>query len=188
LAGPVVAAGVVFSRNDPFPHLADSKTLTFQKRERLFDQITRASHVSYSIAFSTVDEIDELNILKATFLAMRRVLETLSVTPDAVLVDGDSRIDEVGAFQRTVVKGDALSFSIAAASILAKVTRDRWITEKAREYPCYEFENHKGYGTKKHLLLLNKFGPCPLHRKSFSPVRTLLGRDGAIGDNNGRII
>jgi ribonuclease HII len=178
LAGPVVAAGVVFHKNDHFPHLADSKTLTSQKREKLFDQITRSPHVSCSIAFSTVDEIDKLNILKATFLAMRRVLETLSVTPDAVLVDGDSRIDEVVTFQRPVIKGDALSFSIAAASILAKVTRDRWITEIARDYPCYEFENHKGYGTKKHLQLLNKFGPCPLHRKSFSPVRVLLERGG----------
>ena len=174
LAGPVTAACVVFHKKITFPGLNDSKVLNEKKRELLFQEITASKDLSFSIGSCSSDEIDTLNILNATFLAMKRAVQGLDVFPDALLVDGNQSIKGISCYQKTVIKGDARSYSIAAASILAKVTRDRWITEQAKIYTPYEFEKHKGYGTQRHMELLKKYGPCPLHRKSFAPVRRLL--------------
>ena len=174
LAGPVMAACVIFHKRQALAKITDSKALSSRSREELFEQIITISHISYSIGVSSADEIDRLNILNATFLAMKRALKNLSVRPDALLIDGNMGLKDIGIYQKTVVKGDARSFSIAAASIIAKVTRDRWIIEKSQEYPEYEFEQHKGYGTRRHMELLKKIGPCSLHRKSFAPVRDML--------------
>lgn len=174
LAGPVMAACVIFHKRQALANITDSKALSSRSREELFEQIITTSHISYSIGVSSVDEIDRLNILNATFLAMKRALKDLSVRPDALLIDGNMGLKDIAIYQKTVVKGDTRSFSIAAASIIAKVTRDRWIIEKSQEYPEYEFEQHKGYGTRKHMELLKKIGPCPLHRRSFAPVKDML--------------
>lgn len=165
LAGPVYAAAVILPQGLVIEGLNDSKKLTEKKREALFDVICREA-ISYGIAYSTPEEIDELNILNASQLAMRRAVAMLTPVPDLVLVDGNVA-REFSMDARTVVKGDSLSMSIAAASILAKVSRDRVMAELAREYPQYQLEKHKGYPTPLHMNLVREFGPSPIHRKTF---------------------
>ena len=165
LAGPVCAAAVVLPRDLEIEGLNDSKKLSDKRRRVLFDEIT-AQAVTYGIAFATEQEIDEINILQATFLAMRRALAQLSIQPSIALIDGNRETD-FGLPARTIVKGDSLSANIAAASILAKVTRDDFMLEQAKLYPEYGFDIHKGYGTKAHYEALRKYGPCPIHRRTF---------------------
>ena len=165
LAGPVCAAAVILPRGLEIPGLNDSKKLTDKKRRELYDVIVSEAEV-YGIAFATEQEIDEINILQATFLAMERAVSHLSVRPDLALVDGN-RAPKLPLPVKTVVKGDSLSANIAAASILAKVTRDRLLEELDTQYPAYGFAVHKGYGTKRHYEALREFGPCPVHRMSF---------------------
>ena len=165
LAGPVYAAAVILPRGLVIEGLNDSKKLTEKKRAELFNVIT-AKAVAYGIASADEKEIDEINILQATFLAMRRAIAALPVRPDLALIDGN-RDSDFGVPSETVVRGDGLSANIAAASILAKVTRDRVMERFAEEYPQYGFEIHKGYGTKRHYEALREFGPCPIHRQSF---------------------
>ena len=165
LAGPVCAAAVILPPGIGIPGLNDSKKLTDKKRRELYDVIT-AQAVSYGIAFASEQEIDEINILQATFLAMQRAMEKLDPAPELALIDGN-RAKDFGLPVRTIVGGDGLSASIAAASILAKVTRDRLMEEYDAQYPQYGFAVHKGYGTKRHYEALHAFGPCPIHRQSF---------------------
>jgi ribonuclease HII len=165
LAGPVCAAAVILPPDMEIPGLNDSKKLTDKKRRELFDIIT-AEAVSYGIALISEKEIDEINILQATFRAMEQAVARMDVTPDLVLVDGN-REPKLPYPVRTVVKGDSLSASIAAASILAKVTRDRFMEQIDESYPQYGFAVHKGYGTKRHYAALTKFGPSPIHRMTF---------------------
>ena len=165
LAGPVCAAAVILPPDIQIEGLNDSKKLTDKKRRALYDVITEQA-VSYGIAFADEQEIDEINILQATFLAMRRAFEKLTVAPDIALIDGN-RAPGLSCRERTVVHGDALSASIAAASILAKVTRDRLMEEYDAQYPQYGFAVHKGYGTQRHYAALREFGACPIHRQSF---------------------
>ncbi|MFZ4288107.1 ribonuclease HII [Variovorax sp. HJSM1_2] len=172
LAGPVVAAAVILNDLDPIAGLADSKKLTAARREALFDEI-RAKALCCSVAEASVEEIDQLNILQATMLAMRRAVEGLRLTPARVLVDGN-RLPTLRVLAEAIVKGDALVPAISAASILAKVTRDRWCAEVDAHYPQYGFAVHKGYGTAAHLDALRAHGASPLHRRTFSPVRQVL--------------
>ena len=165
LAGPVCAAAVILPRGLEIPGLNDSKKLTEKKREELFDRIVDSA-VSYGIAFGSVEEIETLNILGATFLAMNRAIEQLKPQPELALIDGN-RNAGITVSSRCVIKGDATCADIAAASILAKVTRDRLMLELAAQYPEYHFEQHKGYGTKLHYEALREFGPSPVHRPSF---------------------
>lgn len=165
LAGPVCAAAVILPRDLEIEGLNDSKKLSDKRRRVLFDEIT-AQAVTYGIAFATEQEIDGINILQATFLAMRRALAQLSIQPSIALIDGNRETD-FGLPVRTIVKGDSLSANIAAASILAKVTRDDFMLEQAKLYPEYGFDIHKGYGTKAHYEALRKYGPCPIHRRTF---------------------
>ena len=165
LAGPVCAAAVILPKDLQIPGLTDSKKLTDKKRRELFPLIQEQA-LAYGIGFATEQEIDEINILQATFLAMQRALEQLTVKPDLALIDGN-REKDFGIPVKTVVKGDSLSANIAAASILAKVTRDNLMQEMAETYPQYGFEIHKGYGTKAHYAALREFGACPIHRMSF---------------------
>ena len=165
LAGPVCAAAVILPPDIQIEGLNDSKKLTDKKRRALYDVITEQA-VSYGIAFADEQEIDEINILQATFLAMRRAFEKLTVTPDIALIDGN-RAPGLSCRERTIVHGDALSASVAAASILAKVTRDRLMEEYDAQYPQYGFAVHKGYGTQRHYAALREFGACPIHRQSF---------------------
>ncbi len=169
LAGPVVAAAVILDEMNPIAGLADSKKLTAARRERLFDEI-RAKALCCSIAQASVEEIDRLNILQATMLAMQRAVNGLRLRPTKVLVDGN-RLPVLDVLAEAVVKGDALVPAISAASILAKVHRDRWCAEFHAQYPQYGFDGHKGYGTAAHLEALRAHGPCPQHRRSFAPVR-----------------
>ena len=172
LAGPVVAAAVILDDLNPIRGLADSKVLTARKREQLYDEI-RAKALCCSIAEASVDEIDRINILQATMLAMRRAVEGLRLKPSLVLVDGN-RLPVLAMRAEAIVKGDSKVASISAASILAKVTRDRWCAELDAQYPQYGFAGHKGYGTAEHLLALQTHGACPQHRKTFSPVTKVL--------------
>ena len=165
LAGPVCAAAVILPDGLVIEGLDDSKKLTEKKRDALYDIICEEA-IAYGIAFASVEEIEEMNILQATFLAMKRAVEGLSVKPDLALVDGNQK-PNLDIQARTLVKGDAKSPSIAAASILAKVTRDRLMTEIAEEYPQYEFPKHKGYGTKLHYEKIMEHGISPVHRRSF---------------------
>lgn len=165
LAGPVCAAAVMLPRGLDIPGLNDSKKLTAKKREELYGIIC-AGAVCYGVAFAGVEEIERLNILNATFLAMNRAIAQLSVPPQLALIDGN-RDSGIEAPSRCIVKGDALCADIAAASVLAKVTRDRYMTALASEYPQYGFEKHKGYGTKQHYAAIREFGPSPAHRMSF---------------------
>ncbi len=165
LAGPVYAAAVILPRDAVILGLDDSKKLTEKKREALFDIITEKA-IAYSIGFADEKEIDEINILQATFLAMKRAVDALSVKPDFALVDGNQD-PKLGIDTLTVVKGDAKSMSIAAASVLAKVSRDRFMLEAAQKYPQYEFGKHKGYGTKLHYERIKQYGICDIHRKTF---------------------
>lgn len=165
LAGPVCAAAVILPPHCAIPGLNDSKKLTDKRRRELFPLICQQA-LAYGIAFATEQEIDEINILQATFLAMQRALDGLQVRPDLALIDGN-RAKDFGLPVRTIVKGDSLSASIAAASILAKVTRDRRMEELDETYPQYGFAVHKGYGTKRHYAALSEFGPCEIHRRTF---------------------
>lgn len=165
LAGPVCAAAVILPKGLVIPGLNDSKKLSDKRRRELFPIIQQEA-VSFGIAFASQEEIDEINILQATFLAMRRAMEQLNPQPEFALIDGNRETD-FGVPCKTVIKGDSLSANIAAASVLAKVTRDNWMMEAAEKYPGYGFEIHKGYGTKAHYAALKKLGPCPIHRRSF---------------------
>ncbi len=165
LSGPVVAAACILPCGLTIEGLNDSKKLTPKRRERLFDEICGKA-IAYSIAEASPAEIDSINILNATMLAMRRAIEGLSVKPDFALIDGNCA-REMPLPCRTVVSGDAISASIAAASILAKVTRDRLCLLDDEKYPEYGFAKHKGYGTKAHMDALRALGPCPIHRRSF---------------------
>ena len=168
LAGPVVAAAVILDERQAIQGLADSKKLTARRREALFDEI-RAKALCCSIAEASVDEIDELNILQATLLAMRRAVMGLRLPPKLVLVDGN-RLPVLDLRCEAIVKGDDKVPAISAASILAKVSRDRWCLEYHLQFPQYGFDQHKGYGTAQHLAALRLHGPCPQHRRSFKPV------------------
>ena len=172
LAGPVYAAAVILSPEYPIIGLNDSKKLSEKKREELYDIILEEA-VAYSIASASVEEIETYNILGATYLAMSRAVAGLSTTPALALIDGNRIPPSLAVPAKTVVKGDALSESIAAASILAKVSRDRVLKELDTQYPQYGFAVHKGYGTAAHTAALRQFGPCPEHRPSF--LRKILG-------------
>ena len=165
LAGPVCAAAVILPRGLVIEGLNDSKKLSGKKRELLYDEIIEKA-VSYGIAFATVEEIEEKNILEATFLAMNRAIEKLSVQPALALIDGN-RDRGIAVEARCVIGGDGKCADIAAASILAKVTRDRYMLQLAQQYPQYGFEKHKGYGTAAHYAAIRTFGPSPVHRMSF---------------------
>lgn len=165
LAGPVCAAAVILPEGVIIDGVNDSKKLSEKKRESLFDVI-REQALSYSIAYATVDEIEEINILNATMLAMRRAIDGLDLKADYAMIDGN-KIPPIDIDAECIVKGDAKSMSIACASILAKVSRDRLLYKYAEEYPMYGFDKHKGYGTKAHREAILKYGPCPYHRKSF---------------------
>lgn len=165
LAGPVCAAAVILPEGVIIDGVNDSKKLSEKKRESLFDVI-REQALSYSIAYATVDEIEEINILNATMLAMRRAIDGLDIKADYAMIDGN-KIPPLDIDAECIVKGDAKSMSIACASILAKVSRDRLLYKYAEEYPMYGFDKHKGYGTKVHREAILKYGPCPYHRKSF---------------------
>ena len=165
LAGPVCAAAVILPKGCIIEGLNDSKKLSEKRREQLFDVITKKA-VAYSIAMASEKEIDEINILQATFLAMRRAVESLEIKPDFVIVDGN-RDPLLGIKTMTLVKGDSLCESVAAASVLAKVTRDRYMLKLCEKYPEYQFQKHKGYGTKLHYEMIEKYGISDIHRKSF---------------------
>ena len=165
LAGPVCAAAVILPKDLEIPGLTDSKKLTDKKRRELFPLIQEQA-IAYGIGFASEQEIDEINILQATFLAMQRALDQLAVRPDLALIDGN-REKDFGLPVKTVVKGDSLSANIAAASILAKVSRDNLMEEMVKTYPQYGFEIHKGYGTKAHYAALREFGASPIHRNTF---------------------
>ena len=179
LAGPVVAAAVVLPAGFVGEGLDDSKKLTAARRESLYERITQDAAVRWAVSFAEAEEIDALNILRATHAAMARAVAGLGVEVDHCLIDGLA-VPRFPWSHDGVVKGDAKSVSIAAASILAKVSRDRRMLAEAVEFPEYGFERHKGYGTKDHLAALNQYGPCRLHRRSFQPVAQLtLPLDGA---------
>lgn len=165
LAGPVYAAAVILPEGHIVDGVNDSKKISEKKRELLFDKIIDEC-VCYSVGVATQQEIDEINILQATFLAMRRAVEGLSVKPDIALIDGNKK-PGLDITEWDIVKGDAKSASIAAASIIAKVSRDRYMREMAEKYPEYQFEKHKGYGTKLHYEMIEKYGVSPIHRKTF---------------------
>lgn len=165
LAGPVCAAAVILPENTIIEGVNDSKKLSEKKREALFDVIKEQA-LSYSIAFASVEEIEEMNILNATMLAMKRAVEGLDVKADYAMIDGN-RLPKLDIDSEFIIKGDAKSMSIACASILAKVSRDRLLYKYAEEFPEYFFDKHKGYGTKVHVEALKKYGPCKYHRLSF---------------------
>lgn len=171
LAGPVFAAAVILPQGLAIEGIDDSKKLSEKKREALYDEI-KSLAVAFNVAFATEKEIDEVNILNATFLAMKRAVDGLSLRPDLVLVDGN-RAPDLGLPTKTIVKGDSLSASIAAASILAKVERDRLMKKLSEKYPNYGLEKHKGYGTKMHVEAIKRHGPAEIHRKSF--LKKILG-------------
>lgn len=165
LADSVYAAAVILPPDICIEGLNDSKKLSEKKREKLFDEIKEVA-LAYAVATASVEEIDTYNIRNATYMAMNRAIEALNITPDYVIVDGDC-IKECNHPHECVVKGDSKSLSIAAASVLAKVSRDRHMLQMAEKYPQYGFEKHKGYGTKVHIEALKEFGPCEIHRKTF---------------------
>lgn len=165
LAGPVCAAAVILPPHFEIPGLDDSKKLTDKRRRELVPVIKEAA-VAYGIGFASHEEIDEINILQATYLAMERAIGQLSVMPEQLLIDGN-RAKDFGIPTQTIVKGDSLSASIAAASILAKVARDDWMLHVANEFPQYQFDVHKGYGTKAHYEALSNYGACAIHRRTF---------------------
>ena len=176
LAGPVYAAAVILDDQNPIKGLADSKKLTAKQRDRLFDEI-RAKALCCSVAEASVEEIDSLNILQATMLAMQRAIAGLRLKPFRVLVDGN-RLPVLDVFAEAIVKGDSKVPAISAASILAKVERDRWCAQLATQFPQYGFDSHKGYGTALHMQALQLHGPTIWHRKSFAPVALALEQKG----------
>jgi len=168
LAGPVVAAAVIFPANHAFiPGINDSKKLTPAAREQMI-RVIQEKAAAIGIGIVPHEEIDKINILQATFKAMREAVTALSLVPDYLLIDGNKK-PGIDLPQRCIVKGDSLSMSIAAASIVAKVTRDRIMVEYDRQYPHYGFARHKGYGTARHIAAIREFGLCPIHRRSFQP-------------------
>ena len=173
LAGPVVAAAVILPCGYSQDFLDDSKKVSSKRRDVLYEELTRDSQVYWGVAFAEVSEIDELNILRATHTAMKRAALALPVRPAFCLIDG---LDVPGfpLAAKGVVRGDGISLSIAAASIIAKVTRDRRMQELAEEFPVYGFAKHKGYGTQAHMEALREYGPCREHRRSFAPVAKLI--------------
>ena len=172
LCGDVVAAAVILDPDKPIPELTDSKKLTEKKRERLFDEI-RQQAIDYCIARATVEEIDRMNILNARMLAMSRAVNGLQESCQHALIDGN-RLPELDIQATAIIKGDALVATISAASVLAKVQRDREMVKLDERYPEYGFAKHKGYGTKAHLEALAEHGPCDIHRRSYAPVKKLL--------------
>lgn len=172
LAGPVCAAAVILPEGAVIAGLDDSKKLTEKKRERLYD-IIKETAIAYSVAYGTLEEIETVNILEATYLAMNRAIEGLTVKPDFALIDGNRVPRGIKIPCETIVKGDSKSMSVAAASVLAKVTRDRLMLEYDKKYPEYNFKKHKGYGTKEHTELIKQYGPCEIHRLSF--LKNILG-------------
>lgn len=172
LAGPVCAAAVILPEGAVIEGLDDSKKLTEKKREGLYD-IIKQTAVAYSVAYGTLEEIETVNILEATYLAMNRAIDGLTVKPDFALIDGNRVPRGIKIPCETVVKGDSKSMSVAAASVLAKVTRDRLMLEYDKKYPEYNFKKHKGYGTKEHTELIKQYGPCEIHRLSF--LKNILG-------------
>ena len=174
LAGPVVAAAVIFPSQVNIPGLNDSKKLSTKKRAELIPKIQEIS-VSYGVAVVGQKVIDKINILQAARLAMKQAVETLKITPGLLLIDGNQKIDST-LNQWAIVKGDSRSLSIAAASVLAKVTRDRIMDDYHKLYPQYEFNRHKGYGTKLHRNLIQEHGPCPIHRNTFKGVAEYINR------------
>ena len=177
LAGPVSAAAVILPEKFRLPGLNDSKKLTASRRDEFFEALTTRDDILWSVVLVDAAEIDEINILRATHVAMARAFGGLPVEADAALIDG-LPVKGFPVPQRALVKGDSLSLSIAAASILAKVTRDRLMIDFDREYPQYGFQSHKGYGTKQHLAALEEHGPCPIHRRSFRPITELADQFG----------
>lgn len=178
LAGPVVAAAIIFSKNKSLSKLLeigirDSKLLSSKKREYLSELILEKCH-SWSVGIVSEKVIDKINILEASLLAMRKAVENLEVKPDFLLIDGNQTIRNYPVSQIAIPKADQFVFSVSAASIVAKVTRDKILIDLDKEYPKYGFAQHKGYGTKFHLEALNKIGPCKIHRRSFSPIKKLL--------------
>lgn len=166
LAGPVYAAAVILPTGKIIDGVNDSKKLSEKKREQLFDVIVEQA-LAFSVAYATAKEIDEVNILNATYLAMQRAVDGLPLSADYAMIDGNRMPPHLHIPSETIIKGDAKSASIAAASILAKVSRDRYMLEMAQNYPQYQFEKHKGYGTKLHYEMLDRFGPCDIHRQTF---------------------
>lgn len=182
-AGPVVAGAVIFLTRNVNPvllaSLNDSKKLSAKKREELYSLIINESekgNLCYGIGQSSATEIDEKNILQATFNAMRRAVESLSVKPDVALIDGNQTPKPFNCETKTVIKGDSISLSISAASIIAKVYRDNLMKELAKEYPQYGFEKNAGYGTKVHIEALNKYGICKEHRKTYKPILEIINK------------
>lgn len=165
LAGPVYAAAVILPKGHIVEGVNDSKKISEKKRDMLFDKIIEEC-VCYSVGVATEKEIDEINILQATFLAMRRAVDGLEIKPDIALIDGNKR-PGLDIAEQEIIKGDAKSANIAAASIIAKVSRDRYMLKMAEKYPKYQFEKHKGYGTKLHYEMLEKYGISPIHRRTF---------------------
>ena len=172
LAGPVCAAAVILPEDTVIEGLDDSKKLSEKKRERLYDEITEKA-VAYCVAYGTLEEIESVNILEATFIAMNRAIDGLKVKPDFAIIDGNRVPKGIKIPCATLIKGDSKSMSVAAASILAKVTRDRLMLTYDEKYPQYNFKKHKGYGTKEHTELLKQYGPSPIHRLSF--LKNILG-------------
>lgn len=173
LAGPVVAAACILPEGVLFEHLNDSKQLLPEEREVLYEKITQCPGLIYGIGISDVATIDRVNILQATFLAMKKAVKVLAMQPDYLLIDGN-QTPKFKIPTEAIVEGDGRSISIAAASILAKVTRDRIMRDLDRKWPDYGFKQHKGYATPQHLEAIEKFGPCAIHRRSFDPVKTML--------------
>lgn len=176
LAGPVIAAACILPQDFLIADINDSKQLTEEQREELFAEITQYPGVVFGIGIADVAEIDKLNILQASFLAMERAVAQLTIIPDYLLIDGPYRLPRNATPQKGIVDGDALSISIAAASILAKVTRDRIMIELDAQWPMYGFARHKGYFTDQHQKSLEEHGPCEHHRTSFEPVKNILGK------------
>ncbi len=166
LAGPVCAAAVILDAGCEIEGLNDSKKLTEKKREELFSVIKEKA-MAYSIAFASVEEIEEFNILNATYLAMNRAIDGLNIKPDFAIIDGNRLPTDIKVSASPLIKGDMKSMSVAAASVLAKVSRDSLMLEYDKEYPEYNFKKHKGYGTKEHYAAISQFGICKIHRKSF---------------------
>ena len=179
LAGPVVAVCVIcgpdFVQNKDHELIKDSKKISPKKREMLYQLITE-SFSEIGIGICDHDTVDRINILQASFLAMKKAIGCLRVKPEYVILDGKFPIPNFTTKQQPIIQGDSQVFSIAAASIVAKVVRDRIMCEQHEKYPAYNFDKHKGYGTKLHMEKLEQFGPCPIHRKSFNPVKSLLKR------------
>ncbi len=171
LAGPVVAAACILPPQSLIFHLNDSKQLKPKQRDALFEILTADPAIAYGVGIISAERIDEINILQATFEAMQEAVRNLTKLPDYILVDGNL-LPRISIPSEALVKGDSLSVSIAAASIIAKTIRDRMMIEAAKTWPHYGFEKHKGYGTALHLEALRRFGPCPIHRNSFEPVRS----------------